>query len=369
MRDRRIDLIRGLAILLLTVTHTVPAKALVESFGHFYPKTGFLFHGADLFIALSGLVCGMVYGRNYDQLGFEVTRRKGFARALQLFFYNAMAFLAVAFIVLGFQFLRTQTEFHSLGESPLASSIGTITFISPIPYFDILGVYVIFLIALPFFVHLQKTGRQPMIYSAIIYAAYSIYRLFIAQTEPPLSDRFFVSPIAWQFLFFGFVAIGMSLREVREKLPSLQKTLPYILIYFFVMYFMRSESWVFHNFSSKFDLGVLRIVDLVLVLYVIDRAMPVDLPDRHWLGVDIASIGSNSLFCFSVTLVFCFFFSNLLAALGGGRAVYLVVILAEVLLMLRLGRILRVNDGFRIWSRAEWIQCLVERTGSQTSRP
>jgi hypothetical protein len=86
MRDNRLDVIRGLAILLLTTTHTAPGPQILEQYGHYYILTGFFFHGADIFVSFSGLVCGIVYKRSIEKVGMTEGIRRGLVRAAQLFF-------------------------------------------------------------------------------------------------------------------------------------------------------------------------------------------------------------------------------------------------------------------------------------------
>lgn len=363
MRDNRLDVIRGLAILLLTLTHTVPGRSLLESTGHYYIILGWFFHGADVFVAFSGLVCGMVYRRLYERNGSEFLIRKGIARALQLFCYNAAAFCVVAVVVLMFRQLGTEAPVHRFDRPITDATIGTIFLYQPIEYFNILNVYIVLLIILPFFVIAQSRTNLPVWGSALLYLGYQAARM--SGIFPGDSNTFFIAPLAWQFLFFGGVALGMNYQHVRANLPPLRRTIGPIMLYFLVTHFMREQAWIVHRFAAKFDLGFLRIIDLVLVCYVVDRLVRPDVPITSPALRRIASIGSNSLFCFSITLVLCYVSSGFLAAVNGGRAIYLVVLLTEVFVMLAIGQILLDHPSVRSAIQIRWVERLIMRKTSE----
>jgi hypothetical protein len=352
LRDNRLDVIRGFAILLLTVTHTFPGPVLLANSHHYYILTGFAFHGADVFVSFSGLVSGMVYARTIANDGFSVGMRRGFGRAVQLFIFNALAFIAVVLVVQTFRSSGVIAEHHSF-DDPYAAALGTIFLYDPISYFNILNFYMILLVLLPIFVFLQSRSVLPIIVSATLYVAYQIMQ-FRANASPS-GSAFFVSPIAWQFMFFGGVTVGMHYARIRDALPPLRKTIGAILLCFFATHFMRDQSWAVHHFMSKYNLGFLRIVDLILVFYVVDRMVEPSVKITAPIMQKISSIGSNSLFCFAMTLVLCYIGSNILVLFDGSRAAYLLVIVAEVMFMIGLGHLLLTRPGFRLMTQAKWI--------------
>ena len=351
MRDNRIDVIRGFAILLLTVTHTMCGPALLADHGHYYPRLGFFFHGADIFVAFSGLICGIVYTRTLQRQGASGLLQKGWARALQLWLFNAIAFFAVAAVVLAFNRAGVNAQIHNLQPGFWSAMTGTLFLFAPIPYFNVLNVYIIFLVILPVFVLLQARWRYTIVVS------FGIYVVSLVVLDPGRKpDRFFVSPMAWQFLFFGAVVVGMHLDRVRAALPPLLTVGWALLLYFFVIHYMKENAWIVHNFSSKYGLGALRIVDLVLVAYVLDRLIAPDIPVTSRLLRNIASIGSNSLFSFCCTLVLCYAASNLLVVFDASRAIYLIVILAELSIMVLIGALLLHRPAWRAMTQAKWVE-------------
>lgn len=326
---------------------------LLADHGHYYPIFGLFFHGADIFVAYSGLVCGMVYSRTIQRDGRAESVRKGIVRAAQLFVYNACACILVLLIVAGFDAAGIRATPHGLDKPVAQAALGTILLYEPIEYFNILNYYILMLLVLPFFVMGQMQTRWPIFASATIYLAYTAWQLGTGQVGSV--GTFFVSPLAWQFLFFGGVTVGMHYDRVRAILPSLNRTIGPIMLYLLMTHFLREQDWIVHRFAQKYDLGFLRIVDLVLVSYVIDRLVRPDVKiDARSLQV-IASLGSNSLFVFAMSLVLCYAASNLLVVFDGSRAFYLGVILTEIAMMMWLGRLLMCHSGLRSLTQLGWL--------------
>ena len=357
MRDNRIDVIRGLAILLITVNHTYPSQSFAIERGNYQIGTGFFFNGADIFVAFSGLVCGLVYKKIIFEQGLSTGIKRGFSRSIQLFIFNALSFACASLIILLFKELGSVAPVHGF-DSFLAAAKGTIFLYDPIPYFNILNFYIVLLLILPLFVFVQAQSIIPIIVSAMVYAAYEL--AILAGVSFQESSPFFVSPVAWQFMFFGGVTIGMNYQRIRSNTPPLRSAIGFIMLYLFVTYFMREYGWIVHRLSGKFELGILRIVDLILVCYVIDRLVEPSVRITTPVLQRISSIGSNSLFSFATSLVVCYLGSNLLAALNGGRLAYLTVLLAEMFLMIGLGHVLQANLRFRRITQAKWLDLVFD---------
>jgi hypothetical protein len=357
MRDNRLDVVRGFTILLLTVTHTMPGLELQKQFGHFYPFSHIGFHAADIFVAFSGLVCGLVYKRGIHEKGLIWGVQKASVRSIQIFLYNAIAFCCVAVIIVGFNAANILSAVHTFKQPFLGSALGTIFLYDPLPYFDILNVYIIFLLITPFFVAAQLRSKLAIIASGAIYLIYTFFHL---KSPSVGSDGpFFVSVFAWQFLFFGGVTIGMNYQKVRAALPPLDRSLGLIFGYVLITFFMRDQAWIIHNFETKFDLGVFRILDLIVFFYVLDRLMSPSTPVTIPFLKTLAALGSNSLFCFSMTLIVVYMGSITLSVFDGARFVYLAVLLLELGAMLVLGNILRNNEKFKRLTQMRWVERIV----------
>ena len=94
MRDRRIDLFRGLAIYMIFVDHISDdplAKLTFRTFG--------FSDAAELFVFISGLACGIAYCRTFARQGFfglaaAITKRIG-----RIYIYYGLSSVAMILLV------------------------------------------------------------------------------------------------------------------------------------------------------------------------------------------------------------------------------------------------------------------------------
>ena len=209
-RDLRIDWLRGLAMTCVIVNHSRLSSLLSWfSYQRFWVVTA-----AEVFVVLSGVVLGIVYGRRLRRDGFFPVA-KGLCRRA-IFLYTA--FVAVTLSVLALSLLGVDTSsLTTLDEQ------GTAWFLEPRamtldmwrdvalmrhgPWtFEIIGLYVfLVLAALPCLIAFRRAGwRLTLAASWAIYAFYQIspHELTSAGFET-------VFPIsAWQLLFVHGVAVG-----------------------------------------------------------------------------------------------------------------------------------------------------------------
>lgn len=257
-------------------------------------------------------------------------------------------------IIAIFRSFDVQAPNHSIDGSWIRAIFGTVFLYEPISYFNILNVYILFLVILPFFVAAQMRSNLPILFCIAFYLGYTAYRM--AGGADDTRGIFFISPFSWQLAFFGGTFVGMNFDRIREAAPPLRLTIGPIMAYALVTHFMRDQAWIVHNFSGKHELGALRIVDLIIFAYLIDQLVNPSVEITSHALQKISSVGSNSLFCFSCTLVMCYFFSNILVVFDGNRAIYFVVLLLEVLLIMQLGKVFIENKRFRTATQVKWIE-------------
>ena len=316
MRDVRLDLFRGIALVFILIIHIVPGPAVLRDFGTFHPSTGLRFGFAEIFIAASGLVSGIVYGKVERERGLAAAIRKVVGRLLQLSYYNALAFAACgALLVLGAR-AGVNASIHRLDEGFANEAIGTLSFFDPIPYFNILGLYVVLLLILPFYLAAWRRWRGALAVSFGLYLAYQAWTMKTGGAVGP--QPFFMSPLAAQFMFLGAASIGTHYAEVLRRLPPLRLTLLPLLAYLLVCSFASDMGLALHHLNDKYSLGPIRILDMAVAAYLALTLVPKDIDGRHPLAGLLATMGSHSLFVFSLTLPICYLGSLMLAALPGG---------------------------------------------------
>jgi hypothetical protein len=96
-RDVALDLLRGLAMVILVVNHLRLPSPVAHA-------TSAVLSAAEVLVAVSGVVVGMVFGRRWLVLGARVATRLLLRRALKLYVASVVvvALVGAAFVVPGF---------------------------------------------------------------------------------------------------------------------------------------------------------------------------------------------------------------------------------------------------------------------------
>ncbi|MBI2941639.1 MAG: OpgC domain-containing protein [Chloroflexi bacterium] len=217
-RDLRLDLLRGLFVLIMVIDHVGNESFLT-------PFTGFnqfLVSAAEGFIFISGLVVGIVYRKRIARLGWHAAAEGLLRRAALL------AVVAIG-LTLAFVGLYTFTDVplwssraNGLGvESASKAVVGALTFRYSYNGTDILFIYAILLAAAPLMLYLLSHGRWTWVAAGSV-AVWGVY-----QVDPGLpfpwhivnNDNF---PMAtWQLLF----ALGSLVGYHRDSLARRTKVL------------------------------------------------------------------------------------------------------------------------------------------------
>ena len=321
-RDPRLDLFRGIALLAIGMNHCYPPYGIADR-GHYQLLQVFAFNFADVFVFISGLVCGLVYTRVFEREGVPAGIRKSLRRALSLFVVNAVAAAACVGMLVGFAQLGVTAKAHHLVEGgALASLVGTVLLYDPIPFFNMLNLYILLLALLPFgLAAYLKLGR---VFLAASFGLWALVNLVSADALGPFAwlaavHPFFGVPAAWQFVFFLGVAI--SVERMQGHFPELPVATTSLLAVLVLVAgdFAAQEHWAIHHFNRKELAGLARIVDLLAVSYLISVGIrpTAKLFSLFWVEA-ITACGRNSLVVFGVTLVACYLASLLAVALDAG---------------------------------------------------
>lgn len=100
-RDPRYDFYRGLALLVILYDHTLQMGSLWHPVWlEVTPYYWGLATAPSLFVCISGMVYGIVYGRQYDHAGWSAVLRKSTRRALVLYGVHVLLFVLVCLILL-----------------------------------------------------------------------------------------------------------------------------------------------------------------------------------------------------------------------------------------------------------------------------
>jgi hypothetical protein len=209
-RDLRIDWLRGLAMTCVIVNHSKLQSVLSWfSYERFWVVTA-----AEVFVVLSGIVLGMVYGRRVARDGWRAVVQGLGRRALTLYLaFVAVTLSIVVLSIMGFDVwvLTSGTDlstawFTDPSSMDAAAWRDLLMMRSGVWAFEIVGLYVwLVLVAVPCLLTLHFIGWRPLLATSwLVYLAYRI-------APHPLTSAEFeaVFPIAaWQLLFVHGIAIG-----------------------------------------------------------------------------------------------------------------------------------------------------------------
>jgi hypothetical protein len=346
-RELRLDLFRGIALWLIFIDHlpnNILAWFTIRNYG-FSDAT-------EIFIFISGYTAAFVYGRAMLNSGFVIASARILRRVWQI--YVAHVFLFTIFLA---EISYVATRF----ENPLYSEeMGIMDFLKqpdvtiiqalilrfrPVNM-DVLPLYIVLMLFLPLILWLMKWRADvTLALSVLLYALTWHFDLYLSAYP---NGVWFFNPFAWQLLFvFGaWCALGGARRM--SRILSSNVTL-WICIAYLVFGFVIAMIWNFppqlghlmpkwlENWMypvNKTDLDVIRFAHFLALAAVTVRFLPRDWPPLKsvWLR-PLILCGQHSLeiFCLGVFLAFAGHF--VLAEVGGGAVMHVVISLAGIVIM------------------------------------
>jgi hypothetical protein len=215
-RDLRIDVLRGLAICFVVVNHIdIPSAYHVVSQEALAPITG-----AEMFVALSGVVLAMAYRRRAE-LGVRQETMVPLWRRARKLYVTAVAVAVLAWLTqfipgVDARVLTTWAESDATGKLVRWDLYGGAAYGLPWPIpghllgdllflrvgpsqFNVIGLYVVLLAAAPLVLALLKRDRWRLVLGASV-AVYAVYRLSPQHVLPSTFENPFPL-MAWQLLF------------------------------------------------------------------------------------------------------------------------------------------------------------------------
>lgn len=314
-RDQAIDILRGFALVTITINHLTGFAFQRGSIGMAFPTLshwGFS-SAAEIFFLVSGYLVGAVYLRDDRLDGFT---RRMFARAGRLYLYNALLFLMILPLCwLSPQLARLSFFSYFIDGGPAAWASFALIYLQPY-CLEILAVYTLLMIAAPIFA--WALVRKPIValsLSLILYVcAYHFYWLKMPGGTPGGDWRWNFSPASWQFLFFGAMAAGRYRLADRLKAlfladwrwfaaaAALFATLTAIFIAQTGLAPFGLDFWVWGQ--SKVRVGPIRILHALSVCwFVLGMLWMWPSLQKGWIGRHVAMIGSCSLQAFVASVV------------------------------------------------------------------
>ncbi len=279
MRERidAIDFWRGVTLATIFINH-IPGNIL----GNFTPRNYGFSDSAEAFVFLSGLSVSLAYGGRFEAKATLAAASALARRAARLYGAHialtlaALALYGVASFLTGHNMLLGEHGRATPFVDPMRGIMGIVTLTHQIGYFNVLPLYVVFLIFAPFLFVLGLHNRWWMLgVSAGLYAL--ARQLGINLPSWPDPGVWYFNPMAWQFMFALGMFSGLVMNDGR--IPFHMGT--YRLAYVFTLV---AALVVSNGFGlvpglvdaagtyldwDKTELGTVRIIDFLALAYVI----------------------------------------------------------------------------------------------------
>jgi hypothetical protein len=328
-RDLNVDFLRGAFILMIALDHLGwMVKRAVSPVRVNFPFPTWTHIGwtsaAEFFVFFSGYVIGLVYIRTLRNKGFPLLTARAWHRAWQLYCFNVITWvIAAAAVSLLFQ-TNTQmlyaTQFDRAYRIDGFEALTRFALLQGGPaFFDILQLYMIFLIVTPILLYLaQKKVFVLLIFSAALWAA---SQLFPEITLHRSGSRWGFNPLSWQLMFcLGIIAARIDLFALLRKIPRPARLVATGIPIAVVVGLKAAEALGWSGFLEashavwlgKQNLGLLRVAHFALSLvFLFSLLPPSGAIGNWWIGQVVIRVGQFSLETFCFSTIVCYVLASL----------------------------------------------------------
>lgn len=350
VRDARLDVLRGLAILVIAITHMEQGELRLHLLRPWLVAPFGVSTWAELFVGISGMLYGLVYGRAYVRRGPAHLLTKSLRRAGQIYVANLLAFLGAllavhaAYKIGGDRgYLLEQVKPYLIG--PNWSAYLDMVLLRRGPdQFDILPLYVILLLLAPgvLMLLLRRPEAGLAASAGVALAGWCTYFIPVGEGRMvrdllPWSMHYF-DPLGWQLLFSVGMYFGVRRLYGQPSMPRhawlLGVALVIVLSTFAVIQVPKLQREIHDPIRLRADAGILdpeepsayalptepreaasllaskhlmgpgRLVHFMALIYVLAYF----LAGRQWLWRNAAArvlavVGKHSLYVFAFGLV------------------------------------------------------------------
>ncbi|MGA3179237.1 MAG: OpgC domain-containing protein [Verrucomicrobiota bacterium] len=313
-RDTRLDAIRGLMLILMTVDH-FPGILI----SYVQNSVGFV-TAAEGFIFLSGYVAGFCYLRTLVQQGKWAVVGRAAGRLRTIYVFQICTFLIVFCVMAGMPSIPAWAASAGFGQSayahPLQTLLQTAVLARQPMYFDILPMYMAFFLLVPAVIFCLRRKAWWM----VLLASATVWLLTQAGITDALKNHSagvmtqylgvmlgYFNIFGWQVLFYFGMVFGYYRSENIPGLGFGRKGFFVVAALAVVMFLFRHGLWPHSNvFDSEFmtgihRLGPVRVLNFALCAVILSR--PKIWPRRALWTRLLSLLGRHSLSVFSFHVV------------------------------------------------------------------
>lgn len=352
-----LDLLRGYFMVSIILNHL---QWYPNGFDWVAARGSLFVSAAEGFFIISGILLGIVRGRNLLHLPFRVSALKILSRGAKL--YVTAVVLMLLFTFIGWFFLDNpglKPGIRPSDEPLLAVILGGLSFEYIYGWADFLRLYAIFLIMSPLALWLLRKGK----WYFVMAGSFALWLLFPWALENTSHSAELLMPLSWQLIFFGGLTIGFHWVDIKAWWDKLTKrTRQYILIPILSIATITLVANVIFSAFATVEFGSAASIALydslhatvfskealtwqrltlfalwfTLGLFIFTRF---ETRIKKWFGWILVPFGSNSLYVYILHAIILFFAHLLLAPINSTNVfinfIGSVVILGLILLAVR----------------------------------
>ena len=219
VRDYRIDLLRGVALVMIYINH-IPGTM----WEHLTSRNFGFSDGAEGFVLMSGMATGLAYGAVFLRGASTAQALRPWRRAFTIWWVHV---LVVACIVALFTLTQHNTAVALMAvkrnitpalADPFGFMLPLMTLGHQFAYADILPMYIALMLTAPALLALAvRWPKALMAASLVVWFIAGLFRITVPTW--PGSNGWFFNPLSWQVLFVAGMLTGLAMRQGRRWLP------------------------------------------------------------------------------------------------------------------------------------------------------
>ncbi|MCJ2013314.1 OpgC family protein [Methylobacterium sp. J-076] len=277
-RDPRVDVLRGLALLMIFIDHiprNAPAFFTLHNFG--------FSDAAEIFVLLAGYSSMVAYGGLFRRAGIGTTLARIARRCLRIYLFQAGLLVATLLIVrawMDMTGLVPRFGVRPLLEMGLWQGMMRGLSLNALPnYLDILPLYIILLAAFPLvYIGLTRGVWGTLALSGTFWLASNVDHQFNLPNAAAVDDGWYFNPFSWQFLFVIGAALAVAVRGGNGFLPRYPVLTALAAAYLAFSFFQGGSwgEWGLHDLRplameppDKGHVAPLRLVNILALAYLL----------------------------------------------------------------------------------------------------
>ncbi|MGQ0664598.1 MAG: OpgC family protein [Pseudomonadota bacterium] len=317
-RDLRLDLFRGIALLLIFINH-IPGN-----FASYWTPVNFGFSdAAEMFVFLSGYAAALAYTPRFEREGLLIGTYRVVQRAWTLYAFHLVLFLMVAAITAYAALVARDAVYLDLiniwpvdGE-PQVALVKAVTLQYSPKYLDILPLYIVLLLALPAILLLVRVHAALPLAVSLVFYVLAHGRHWNVPSYPS-GGGWYLNPFAWQLLFVLGVICGYRWLKTGQVMPYSRVLFWTAIVYVAFAAVAKSslqpfgpvedfyivDPDVFH-LTDKSYLSAMRIAHFLALSYIAASLIPATHPVlKRWFLMPFVNCGQYGLatFCLGTVL-------------------------------------------------------------------